>query len=184
MKKSFQNFFLSFALLLFANCSDGQTDNSTGIDSKDTIMIKTVNQFDENGLRSGLWIENKGIRTYTYYKDNKKNGIFVSYHRNGNIYGVGKYKNDKPADIWFSFNSEGFLVFERSQIEFINTNKVFKYKSLLKEYYESGFLKSEGVILSVEDFEIDFIKIGIWKYYNKIGIIIKTEKYINGVKFE
>ena len=181
MKKSFIITILSCVLFLFSNCSNCQTRLSAGVDSNiDTLSVTNTNQFDKNGLRQGLWIGDKGLRTYTYYKDNLKNGTFVSYHKNGNLYGVGKFENGKLVGTWFSFDSNGFLVFERSQIEIIETQKGIKYTSYLKEFYKSGVLKSEGRIISADDFEIDFIKNGIWKYFNNDGIINKTEEYING----
>ena len=46
-----------------------------------------------------------------------------------------------------------------------------RYTSFLTEYHPNGQVKGEGQII-YDDFEIDFIKIGIWKCYTNKGVVI------------
>jgi hypothetical protein len=59
-----------------------------------------------------------------------------------------------------------------------------KYRGLTKtpirqaymiEYYPTGVIKKEGIILYDSSMEVDFYEYGSWKFYNEKGELIKVE---------
>ncbi|NLI37603.1 MAG: hypothetical protein GX416_13975 [Bacteroidales bacterium] len=146
-----------------------------------SAKVTVNNLFDNNGLKTGLWIENKGL-VEVYYKNNLKDGVFRSYNRkNGKLSCFGEYVNGFRTGNWFYFNEKSQLVMIEKNIS-VNTDKITtddgkkivpKFKSYVIIYYENGSIKEEGTALYDKDIEIDFFKIGIWKYYDKKGLILK-----------
>ena len=50
-----------------------------------------TNQLDQNGKKTGFWIENKG-RIEVYYKNGLRHGVLKAYNRkNGKLAGFGEY---------------------------------------------------------------------------------------------
>lgn len=158
---------------IFSLQAVGQIDNKT-------------NLVDEQGMKIGLWIENKG-NTFVYYKNGLKNGIFTNYNRkNGKIHAFGEFKDDLPTGKWYFFNEAGFLLFTEENIE---KNTEFKrqrddgveitpkFTSYVKDYYPNGNVKEEGRVLYSEDIEIDYYKTGTWKYYNEEGVLKETKEH-------
>jgi len=165
-----------FLILLFGFSSKSQNNSSA--------KVPVNNLFDNNGLKAGLWIENKGL-VEVYYKHNLKDGVFRSYNRkNGKLSCFGEYANGFRTGNWFYFNEKSQLVMIEKNIS-VNTDKIKKddgkeivpkFKSYVIIYYTNGFVRDEGTALYDEDIEMDFFKTGIWKYYDKKGIILKQTK--------
>ena len=58
-----------------------------------------------------------GLKSEIYYSyiDNKKeykNGLFMKFHCNGNIFIKGLYSNDKPIEIFEIFDEEGIKLYD------------------------------------------------------------------------
>ena len=161
---------LIFSLMFF---TFAQEDNS-----------KEINQFDENGKKSGLWIEGKG-NYFIYYKNGEEDGVHISYNRkNGRLSGFGECTQGNKSGIWYYFDTYGLLVFTETNINKNKTlsrirddkKKIFpKFSSYVKNYFPNGVVKSEGLVLYEEDIEIDYYETGIWKYYSKTGELVETK---------
>ena len=143
-----------------------------------------INQTDKNGLRYGLWKDDrKGI--LSYYKNGKLNGVYRVFSKTtGKLSCFGEYANGFRTGNWFYFNEKSQLVMIEKNIS-VNTDKIKKddgkeivpkFKSYVIIYYTNGFVREEGTALYDEDIEMDFFKTGIWKYYDKKGIILKQTK--------
>lgn len=138
----------------------------------------SYNQLNDNKKKTGLWIENDGLTT-VYYQDGLKNGIYINYNRNNrNVHAFGNYVNDLPSGIWYYFNDDGFLLFTEESIERNTCYKRIRddgveimprFTSLIKDYHLNGKLKGQGRVLYDEDIEIDYFKIGTWRYYDESG---------------
>ena len=148
---------------------------------KDMSPNEFINQTDKSGLRYGLWKDNlKGV--LAYYKKGKLNGVFrVFSKKTGKLSCFGEYANGLRTGNWFYFNEDSQLVMIEKDIS-VNTDKIKKddgkeiipkFKSYVIIYYRNGSVKEEGTALYNEDIEMDFFKTGIWKYYDKKGLILK-----------
>ena len=138
-----------------------------------------VNQLNHNLKKDGLWIENKGL-IEAYYENGIKNGTFKSYYRNGKLSGFGEYTNGVETGTWYYFDEAGHLIMQVNQI---NKNKnLFRIRgdgvkitpeliSYVKLYYPSGLVEKEGFVIYDGDIEIDYYETGIWKYYDKQGVL-------------
>jgi len=147
------------------------------------INCSDCNLTDKQGRKQGLWIENKGY-TEVYYKNNLKDGIYKSYSRmNGTLYAFGEFKDGIQSGKWYFFNESGHLLYTEENIS-ENTKysrkqtdgSLYKPKfiSYVKDFYPNGILKGEGPVVYDESVEIDYYKIGIWKYFDEKGNLVKT----------
>lgn len=143
------------------------------------------NFFESGGVeRSFKMVDlNKGV-LHIYYSDGTKKSVltYVSgsilsatdYYRNGQMsYTV---KNEKTLEYLIlrkSFSEEGK---PQEIFELVNVKKNIYIQ---KEYYENGQLKSEGK-LKFNPYKVDYIKNGVWKFYNEAGELIRQEKWIYG----
>ena len=162
--------------------------NSQSIKNKNSFPNYNHNKFDSLGQKTGLWLEDNGMQE-VYFKSNKRNGIFKSYYpNNGKLHCLGEYKDDDPVGTWYYFNESSEIKCIEKTIE-INTDLSFidksgerrtpDHKSYLIWYYPDGTIKEEGIVLYSESIEIDFVKYGKWKYYNKSGVLTKIEENRN-----
>ena len=44
-----------------------------------------------------------------FYKNGKKNGRWISYHKNGQLHSEGEYKNGKWEGQWVDFYENGLI---------------------------------------------------------------------------
>jgi len=148
------------------------------------INMNGISQQTNGNKKNGLYIENNGLKE-VYYKQGLKDGIFKTYNRkNGKLSAFGEYENGEKTGTWYYFDEKSHLYLQESQIK--KNNYYFrnrddgvkvkpKYVSYIKTYYSTGYIKEEGFVLYNEDIEIDFYKIGTWKYYNEQGILTKNK---------
>ena len=64
----------------------------------------------KNGVRDGTWIsynENGQLYTKGNYKNGKREGAWVTYYKNGRLMYKGTWKNDKREGAWVSYNNDG-----------------------------------------------------------------------------
>ncbi len=104
-----------------------------------------------------------------FYKTNKfinKNGSFIYYYKNGNIYTKTEFKNNIQDGKYIVNYENGNLFSEGFFKNGVRTG-------LWKEYYKNGNLHSEGVYA-------DSLKNGLWKNYYKNGNIRSKENYNSG----
>jgi antitoxin component YwqK of YwqJK toxin-antitoxin module len=146
-----------------------------------------INQLNEKGQKTGLWKEdtNNYWRTETYYQNGKKNGLFKSFSiSRGELSCFGEYKNDIITGTWYYFGDFGHLT--TIQKNFKKNDKpipaehraqgVCPYQCYCINYYPNGAIKSEGILLYVEDPESDLtFEYGEWKYYADTGELTTTK---------
>ena len=64
----------------------------------------------KNGEREGTWVgyhENGQLWIKGYYKNNKREGTWVSYHENGQLRSRGNYKDGEREGTWVFYNDIG-----------------------------------------------------------------------------
>jgi len=64
----------------------------------------------KNGKKNGAWVKywNDGQLWYKgNYKNFKKEGVWVNYHSNGQLLSKGNYKNGKADGAWVYYRADG-----------------------------------------------------------------------------
>lgn len=149
------------------------------------MTCKNCNQMDSQGNKNGLWVEKfTGGFYLRYYRNNKRDGVSIQYFYNSGLSAFGEYCNGIPCGKIYYFGDNCELQFSEEDIKLIDTTLItnenikatFIMKSYCKDYYPNGIIKSEGQMLYNLSPEIDFYKIGTWKYYDEKGNLIKTKE--------
>ena len=81
-----------------------------------------------------------------------------SFFENGSLLQIGTFKNGDMKNIKV-FYENGNLKFEQ---------KLKESKRKIRGYYPNGKLEAEGEVFQGDE-------IGLWKYYNEEGNLLKTE---------
>ena len=108
--------------------------------------------------------KNGQVKSIENFKNGKLNGEFKEFFENGSLFQVGTFKNGDMKNIKV-FYENGNLKFEQNL-----KNRKGKYRG----YYPNGKLEVEGEVFQGDE-------IGLWKYYNEEGNLLKTE-YKNNQK--
>ena len=118
---------------------------------------KKINQFDDDGLRIGKWIE---------YWDNAHEHISAS----------GRFVNGDPVGKWKYYHYDG-----KRRLKFKYQNDRIK----VKYYHESGRLDHKGwARIEYTEKEIHYFWEGLWKYYSPKGKLIRIALYEGGEEKE
>lgn len=104
------------------------------------------------------------VKSIENFKNGKLNGEFKEFFENGSLFQIGTFKNGDMKNIKV-FYENGNLKFEQNL-----KNRKGKYRG----YYPNGKLEVEGEVFQGDE-------IGLWKYYNEEGNLLKTE-YKNNQK--
>lgn len=102
--------------------------------------------------------KNGQVKSIENFKNGKLNGEFKEFFEDGNLSQIATFKNGDMKNIKV-FYENGNLKFEQNL-----KNRKGKYRG----YYPNGQLESEGEVFQGDE-------IGLWKYYNKEGNLLKTE---------
>ncbi|MCC7332694.1 MAG: hypothetical protein IT232_08810 [Flavobacteriales bacterium] len=108
---------------------------------------------------------------------NKKQGLWKTFHENGKSKIEATYKNDLLNGYYKEYNNKGQLI---NAILYIN-GEAQKFAEELakldikKEFFENGKIKKEAV------FDADGKEHGTSKYYDENGKINRTEHYFHGI---
>lgn len=168
-----EDFYVSGKLLHKGFYADGQ--------------IKIFRNFYENGQveRSYSSTDNRHSKVEIFYDDGKPRSTIqyydgnpqneYDYFRNGNPEYIEE--NDKDMEFLYKRNSFTESGIPISSFELVD-KKTKKYAK--KEYYENGRIKEEGPMYFHKDLG-DYLKEGVWTFYDEKGNVIKTEKYHNGM---
>jgi antitoxin component YwqK of YwqJK toxin-antitoxin module len=150
----------------------------------------SINQFDKEGKKNGLWFEMKGTEQL-YYKHGLKNGICIEYDPKTHLMSeFCEFKDDKLTGDFYFWDTLGILQAKASQFADNTDIRIKKLdgkkyllpgKCYLKLYYQTGVLRAEGVVVSEEGIEMDFYKVGTWKYYDYDEKLQKQETYKDGL---
>ena len=82
------------------------------------------------------YYDNGQIKSVEYYKDGKKEGLWIRYFYNGNLSIKGNFKDNKQEGYWMSYYDNGQLYLDRIY-------KDGKLEGIWKSYYENGQLNYE-----------------------------------------
>ena len=104
------------------------------------------------------------VKSIENFKNGKLKGEFKEFFENGSLFQIGTFKNGDMKNIKV-FYENGNLKFEQNL-----KNRKGKYRG----YYPNGKLEIEGEVFQGDE-------IGLWKYYNEEGNLLKTE-YKNNQK--
>ena len=98
------------------------------------------------------------VKSIENFKNGKLNGEFKEFFENGSLFQIGTFKNGDMKNIKV-FYENGNLKFEQNL-----KDRKGKYRG----YYPNGKLEVEGEVFQGDE-------IGLWKYYNEEGNLLKTE---------
>lgn len=116
-------------------------------------------QIDENFTGQVIKKYKSGqVKSIENFKNGKLNGEFKEFFENGSLFQIGTFKNGDMKNIKV-FYENGKLKFEQNL-----KNRKGKYRG----YYPNGKLEVEGEVFQGDE-------IGLWKYYNEEGNLLKTE---------
>ena len=122
-------------------------------------------QIDENFTGQVIKkYKNGQVKSIENFKNGKLNGEFKEFFENGSLFQIGTFKNGDMENIKV-FYENGNLKFEQNL-----KDRKGKYRG----YYPNGKLEAEGEVFQRDE-------IGLWKYYNEEGNLLKTE-YKNNQK--
>ena len=102
--------------------------------------------------------KNEQVKSIENFKNGKLNGEFKEFFENGSLFQIGTFKNGDMKNIKV-FYENGNLKFEQNL-----KDRKGKYRG----YYPNGILEVEGEVFQGDE-------IGLWKYYNEEGNLLKTE---------
>lgn len=117
---------------------------------------KKVNRFTDQGKKRGTWVEfhpNGVLAMEGYYMNGKRNGIFKTYDKKGDLLSLEKYRDDQ-------------LVMDTEESVILDIRNT---------YYPDGSVKSSGGYVEGK-------KEGTHRIYDKDGEVIAGEVYKRGEK--
>ena len=131
---------------------------ATTVNKRDiTVLGKTINLSCHFG---------RGIKSCgNYNENNKKDGVWYTFHSNGNLQRYGELTDGKANNMWEYFSEDGK---KSAEYMFKDDNK----NGVYKKYYSNGKLREEGSYL--ED-SLD----GEGKTYYRNGNLRSKGNYIN-----
>ena len=89
----------------------------------------------EAGKREGQWVtyfKNGQVWIKGSFKNGNWDGQWVDYHENGQLFREGNYENGRKNGLWVSYDKSGLL---RSRGEFKNGRKVFGFITVGMEMF-------------------------------------------------
>jgi antitoxin component YwqK of YwqJK toxin-antitoxin module len=166
--------------------------------AQDNFLIfegDTINLVDENGFKQGSWLifraDTDQIKQKGKYINNKKSGLWITYHKNGTVKSEIHHVNNIPKGYAKIYREDGTLLEEgywngdkwTGQYRFYhengNTAYLFNYDSLgmkngvQKYFHENGNVKISGVWKKGEED-------GILKMWDQQGSLIGEKQFKNG----
>ena len=116
-------------------------------------------QIDENFTGQVIKkYKNGQVKSIENFKNGKLNGEFKEFFENGSFFQIGTFKNGDMENVK-AFYENGNLKFKQNL-----KDRKGKYRG----YYPNGMLEAEGEVFQGDE-------IGLWKYYNEEGNLLKTE---------
>lgn len=116
-------------------------------------------QIDENFTGQVIKkYKNGQVKSIENFKNGKLNGEFKEFFENGSLFQIGTFKNGDMENVKVFYENRN-LKFEQNL-----KDRKGKYRG----YYPNGILEVEGEVFQGDE-------IGLWKYYNEEGNLLKTE---------
>ncbi len=125
--------------------------------SQAQLFHRKVNRYDENGKRTGLWVnywddEKKIPMTKNHFKDDRETGVCKEYHNNG-----------------------------RLRLKF----RYYKDRIRVKYYDENRRLEQKGwAVMDFTEKDIHYYWHGKWKFFDKNRKLLRVALYRNGEPVE
>ena len=173
------NITLSDLIPKIATYKDGNVKTITYLkkEGNKLMKIKLENYFSSGQLESSV-----------KFKENKKNGEYISYWENGKMSSSGYFNNGKMDSLWNFWDSNG-------DIEGISNWKDGLKHGKWTAFYESGQIQKESIFHEGELEGVQFEyhkngskamqaewangkKCGTWKYWDNNGTLMYEENYI------
>ncbi|GIV28339.1 MAG: hypothetical protein KatS3mg027_2153 [Bacteroidia bacterium] len=148
-------------------------------------QIKVFKNYWENGNleRELIAVDNLRCKLLTYYPNGQMRSEVMYYEgmeiKQKDFFENGSIELDEEID-----KKEGFIIkriinYSDSKpkvvMELIDKKlKLYSYK----EYYENGNVKEEGNLNYRKDMN-DYVKNGVWKFYDEQGNLVKSVNYVN-----
>jgi len=153
-------------------------------------QLKVFKNFYPNGNveRSFRILDNKRCEMIEYFQDGKVKSEITYYDGNAQKQ-IDYYPNGVVSYIEESEKSNDYLFRRNSYKDDGNPTIIFeiidKKKKIYthKEFYDNGKIKEEGEMKFSLDAS-DYVKEGVWIYYDESGKQTKKEKYHNGGKID
>ncbi len=148
-------------------------------------QIKVFKNYWENGNleRELIAVDNLRCKLYTYYPDGQPRSEVTYYEgteiKEKDFFENGTIELDEEIDKKNGHIIKRIINYPNSKPKLIMeiTDKKLKIYSY-KEYYDNGNLKEEGTLNFRKDMN-DYVKNGIWKYYDENGNLVKSATYVN-----
>ena len=129
-----------------------------------------INQYDPEGRKQGMWMtyfRDGRLNSKGTYKDNEKDGLWEEYWgSSGKLMVKGYYINGKEDGLWEDYWKNGNL---ENKGQYING----KMEGMWESYWSNGNPHSKGKYINDN-------KYGIWEYYFDDGSLEKKILYNNG----
>ncbi len=145
------------------------------------VNREKINRRDKNGLKQGLWKsfwDNDKTKSEGNYINDKKNGFFKTYSREGNLLNIEKYINDeKQIDVPELRNLEVRTdYYPDGKVKIVASYDNGVAEGVRREYKKDGsieqsYIFKKGVIIGKGIVDENGLKQGLW-----------TEFYDNGAK--
>jgi len=154
------------------------------------VNREKINRRDKNGLKQGKWMyfyQDAIVRQEGTYRNDKKNGYFKDYDKDGNLITVSKYIDDiLQEDVAELVELEVRTdYYPGGQVKTIASYKDGVPEGVRREYSEDGIIKmayifSKGVIIGEGIMNEEGAKDGVWKEYFSNGNLRAEGKYKDG----
>lgn len=137
----------------------------------------------KNGIRNGNETHyNKGVLAELIpYVNNIKEGILYKYFKSGNVHYQKKYVNNQASGKAYEFDDKHNIITIETykqgvlnKIQRVNRTDIKEFKQGLWVWFNKN-----KVIIKQGTFTHG-VKHGYFKYYDRKGKLLKTEKYVNG----
>ncbi len=160
------------------------------------LEAQEINRLDENGNKTGVWIEYYGdvnkIKSEINYRNGVKEGISKEYDEQGNLKKLDQFENGVVNDSLqeFVFIDIRTVYHENGTPKLVGGYANNKKQGIFREYdnvpdsgnivnsfiYDQDVLMSEGIIDNYGTYK------GHWKIYYPTGQLKEEGDYLNGVK--
>lgn len=111
------------------------------------------------------------LKEANYYTQGKKNGTQTDYNDDGTIFWQNTYVNDKKFGA-FKHTPEG----QRAGVVVIDEGFYDEEEKLTGQY--TSYLGKDRVVVASGKFDSNH-KVGLWKYYNEFGVLIKETNFFD-----
>lgn len=145
----------------------------------DTAPV-AINQLDQNGLKTGLWVITGEMVNSTkyqphqkieegHYKASKREGLWKKYHVNGNLKSEITYLDNRPHGSYKLYYPDGVKEEDGNWVNQRNTGN-------FKRFHPNGTVSQEFI------FEDNGLRTGTQKYYYENGNLEMEVEIVKGVE--